>query len=85
MQNEINNKVKEILLSNIETDDKADIIRIDDNTDLSQIGISSIDYIKVLVEIEDEFGIEFNDDALNGEYFKTLGELVKYVCMLKGI
>lgn len=42
---------------------------------LSELGINSLNYLKIIVTLEDEFGIEFTDDELSFERLKTLGDL----------
>lgn len=46
---------------------------------LSQLGLNSVHYISVIVAIEDEFDMEFCEDALTLSYFKNLRELIAYV------
>lgn len=47
--------------------------------EFSAIGINSIDIVDVIVEIEDEFGISFNDSALNVEKFRTIENVIEMV------
>lgn len=47
---------------------------LDDN--LADFGISSLNFIKILVAIEDEFNIEFEDEELEFENFNTIRKLV---------
>ncbi|WP_419392677.1 acyl carrier protein [Cytobacillus praedii] len=61
------------LLSNIvelPQDMKADI-------DLRTYGLDSLKTMRLLVEIENVFNIEFDDDDLNMEEFSTLERIVK--------
>jgi len=41
--------------------------------------IDSLGLIKFIVELEDEYGFEFNDDELNSPSIKIVGELIKLV------
>lgn len=41
--------------------------------------IDSMGLIKFIVEIEDEFGIEFSDEELNDPSFKIVGGLIKMI------
>lgn len=41
--------------------------------------VDSLGIIQFVVEIEDEFGIEFSDDELADPSFKIAGELIKLV------
>lgn len=46
---------------------------------LSGIGIHSINYIQVIVELEEIFEIEFDEECLRIDYFETIGDIVKYI------
>lgn len=41
--------------------------------------VDSLGIVQFVVEIEDEFGIEFSDDELADPSFKIVGELIKLV------
>lgn len=41
--------------------------------------IDSLALIKFIIELEDEFGIEFSDDELGSSSIKTVGGLIKLV------
>lgn len=41
--------------------------------------IDSMALIKFVIELEDEFGVEFSDDELSFQTFKIVGELIKLV------
>lgn len=46
---------------------------------LNGIGVHSINYIQVIVELEEIFEIEFNEECLRIDYFATIGDIVKYI------
>ena len=46
---------------------------------LTDLGINSITFVKILIAIENEYDFEFDDDDLNFENFKTVSTLAKYV------
>lgn len=48
-------------------------------TELADIGINSMKFIKIVIAIEEEFGIEFDDEYLNNELFKTVESLTNFV------
>jgi len=48
-------------------------------TDFMDNGINSISFIKLLVEMEDEFGIEFEDEMLNIKQVPSLEALCAYI------
>ena len=43
------------------------------------LAFDSIPFIKVIVALEDEFGIQFDVDKIDIENFKTIQELAKYI------
>ena len=47
--------------------------------DLGGIGLSSLQYIQLIVLLEETFNIEFGDDAFQEEYFKDINKLVEYI------
>lgn len=49
---------------------------IDERTKLSELGVNSVSFIKVIVLAEGEFGIEFDDDELDYHEFDCIGDLV---------
>ena len=53
------------------------------NVNLMNIGISSFEYIQLLVAIEGRLGIEFPDDALDIEKLPTLQLIGEFVAGLK--
>lgn len=78
MVNSIEYRVKEILKRNINNPDEFEA-RASNNGLLSNLGINSLTYIKIVVEIESQFGFEFEDEDLNYEKFKTINDIVCYV------
>jgi|PlaIllAssembly_1097288.scaffolds.fasta_scaffold1076442_2 acyl carrier protein len=46
---------------------------------LREIGLNSISFIRVIIDIEEEAGIRFEDEKLRVEGFVTVGVLTKYV------
>lgn len=49
----------------------------ENSTFTEDLGAGSLDMIDLAMSIEDEFGIELSDDAL--DTIKTVGDLAKYV------
>ena len=66
-----NEKVKELLAAHLEID--LDTIR-DDST-FEDLGIDSLDAVEILMEMEDEFGIEIQA----AEMGHSVKELVEYI------
>jgi len=54
-----------------------DCIKIED--DLRELGFDSLKMAEVIIAIEDEFDICFEDSALNPKFFKTVNDLIKLV------
>ncbi|MDQ0192373.1 acyl carrier protein [Paenibacillus wynnii] len=64
-------KESRVTLSDIQVTDK-----------LSEIGIDSLSFIKIMVLIEIEFAIEFNDEDLDIIIFETVEDLCNCVITL---
>lgn len=60
-------------------------IKLDSNTKIDDLGMDSINYVGFLLEIEEKCEIEFEDECLANNYFKTVGDIVKYVNEFKRI
>ena len=54
-----------------------------DSSDLIRMGMNSIIFIRLVVEIEDKFGVIFEDDMLDYKKFSNLGELATYINSLR--
>lgn len=55
-------------------------IAIDESTNLTNdLNFSSLDFIKLVVKIENEFNIEFDDDFLDFNKFNVFGNLEIYI------
>jgi acyl carrier protein len=52
---------------------------INDNDDLFQLGLNSINIIEMIVKIEEAFDIEFSDEDLSLEGLQTIKKLENYV------
>lgn len=48
---------------------------------LGGIGLTSLQYIQLIVLLEETFSIEFGDDAFQDEYYKDIDKLVDYIEM----
>jgi len=49
------------------------------NDDLTKLGMTSITFIKMIVDMEEEFGFEFEDEALDYNKFTSLDLLCSYM------
>jgi len=67
-------KLRSIIGETVELTVPIDSIRLED--DISRLGVNSISFVKMIVGIETEFGIEFDDEDFDFGKLKTLKELV---------
>lgn len=52
---------------------------VDASVPLEELGISSLDFIDLVVSFEDKFNIEFEDEYLSVEMFGSLKQLAEYI------
>lgn len=75
---ELEKKVLEIISKKL---DYRDIINPTDS--FKKVGIESMMFIKIIVELENEFDIEFDDDSLDLSEFKNVGDIAyKVISMI---
>lgn len=55
---------------------------VNETTPFREMGIDSINFVKLVIKIEDEFDIEFEDNMLDVDKIKNLQELISYTLML---
>ena len=67
-------KVQKILAEQLELD--ADEITMDSNL-VEDLGIDSLDFVDIVMSLEDEFDTEFPEEDMAG--IKTVGDIVKYI------
>lgn len=65
------------LLAEILQKNVAEIRNINEETDLAEIGLDSMNFIALVVNMEEEFNILVNDSDLRMENFKTVGVIFK--------
>ena len=68
-------KIKEIIVEQLNIDDGA-FINLDTNLQ-EDLDADSLDAVKIIMNIEEEFDIKVDDDEL--ENIKTIGDIVKYI------
>lgn len=73
----IESVIKNIIVKQLEIDESKTELLPD--TNLQNIGMDSIKFIKLIVDIEGEFGIEYPDDKLLITESGTLGRIVTVV------
>ncbi len=49
------------------------------NDDLEELGINSLSFIRIVVEIEEKFNLEFEDGDLSYEKFSTIEDIANYI------
>lgn len=59
--------------------DKTGLTIYDEGMLMTEIEINSLQYVELIVALEDEFFIEFNTDLLLQSEFKSLKEFIDYV------
>ena len=74
---QVQDRIREIINS-LEVRDVT-IDSIQDNDDLELHGMNSLRWVKLLVALEKEFGIKFDDVFLMKDENNTILELVQYV------
>ena len=67
-------KVQKILAEQLELD--ADEITMDSNL-VEDLGIDSLDFVDIVMSLEDEFETEVPEEDMAG--IKTVGDIVKYL------
>ena len=70
-------KIREIIERSLDVPISMDNINL--NSNLVDLGVSSIIFIKIVVSIEEEFGFEFGDDDMDTNKFLTVKSFVEYV------
>ncbi len=52
---------------------------ISDDTKLKDLNIDSLSFIQIVVEVEKEFGIHFDNTMLEVDSFPDIGHLLRYI------
>jgi acyl carrier protein len=77
--NEIEAKVKDLLITHMQLDVKAEDIDPTEEYFLEAFGFNSVDALELLLRIEQEFDIEISDENLNAELVKNVRSIASYV------
>lgn len=77
----LKNIIIDVKIAESEGSEELNIAEIQLETKTVELGISSISFIKIIVMIETEFDIEFDDDDLylGNEELATIGAFVSYI------
>mgnify|MGYP001151800033 CR=1 FL=1 len=54
-------------------------IEVNKDSKFDEIGLDSIEFVQLIVNIEDKFNIEFNEEELNVDMYKNVNDLVKVI------
>lgn len=49
---------------------------------LSDIGLDSLEFVELIVEIEDRYGFEFEDEMFFKDAFKSLNNICEYILLM---
>ena len=77
MKSQTEQKVRQILVNVFKDDIDLGSIGLDEK--FSELGLSSLNFMKAIVIIESEFDLEFEDEDLKVSNFENLGTLVEFV------
>ena len=77
MNTDIEQRVKEIVTSHVDV--AVDINSINNDCFLDLIGVNSINFIRAVLQLEDEYSIQFDIEKLDFWAFENFGNLVSYV------
>jgi len=79
----IENKIREILSESIQLSKPIEDIGLEE--DLTELGMDSITVIKVIIDIESEYGFEVPDEDLAISNFVNLNNIISYIENRKNI
>ena len=69
--NEIMKKIEAIFLQTLKVE------TLDANAELKDLGLDSLDLVEIMMELEQEFSIEFSNDEMMS--FKTVGNVYESI------
>ena len=79
---EIENKLKNIYAQYLSAGTKDDL---DVDKPFDEYNINSVDYLKIIVGTEIEFGFDFDDDDLAIGKFKKMRDIIEYILSKESI
>ncbi len=75
---EVTNQILSYLAEELEV--PTDAISANDNLGtLVELGLNSVYFIKIIIDLENMFHIEFDDSKLAWEDYNTLNDLIEYI------
>ena len=78
----LENQVKNIFKENI--DSQSNIDDANNDSDLTKFGLNSLNFVKILFGIENEFDIEIEDDEIDFDNFRTINKIISYIKLKNG-
>ena len=75
------NEVREILRNTLQLGDRADELTSESPLIGAIPEFDSMAVVTVLTMVEDEFGVDIDDDEVSAEIFETVGSLVEFVTL----
>lgn len=70
------------IITKVLSDEDIDV-KVDYDSDIMDFGLNSITIIKTIVYMEEEFEIEFDDECLTTDAFKTVRDIANYIMKYK--
>ncbi|ACL75347.1 phosphopantetheine-binding protein [Ruminiclostridium cellulolyticum] len=77
MQNLNIARIRELLKETMEMEGDIDTVSPDE--DLTNIGMNSVSFIQVIVAFEEEFEIQFEEEDLDIEHFRTINSILEFL------
>lgn len=77
MSKEIENKVRTLLKTHLTYEEDMDKISL--NQPLTDLNLNSLTFVKFVVALESEFGIEVEDENLRMNLFANLQEIITFI------
>ncbi|MEB5708401.1 phosphopantetheine-binding protein [Pantoea anthophila] len=71
--------VKEIIVEQIDNLTDFDISQLSDATNITDVGLVSLDYVAIQVALKREMDIDVDLNKLAQENLESIGDLVRYV------
>lgn len=71
--------VKNIILEQIDNLTDFDVSQLNDETNITDVGLVSLDYVAIQVALKREMDIDVDLNKLAQEDLESIGDLVKYI------
>jgi len=73
--------IGELILKLVQENSSAKTVNY--SSTFTELAVNSIEFIKIIVGIETNLDIEFEDEYLNIQRFETIADMVRYVEVIK--